>query len=357
MQKLRSPAPLSALLCLAAASSGTAHAASRVHYVEGVRDAEDLVWLADTDWVIAGGLKPAGKAEPGHLFLINTASGKAEAVYPRQAANVPAAKPRAGCPAAPDPVNFEVHGLGLGRRSQGRYQLFAVAHAFAAGGREAIEVFTVDVSQGRPSITWTDCLIMPANTMANDVVALPAGGIAMTVFGDPADEDLLSKLQQGQDTGYVLEWHEGRGFTKVPGSEMSGANGIEVDADGKYLFVGAWGSKELIRLSRGRDPVERKAVSTGVLTDNSAWSKEGRLLVVGQNTTIKELVDCAASAQESCAAPFKVLAIDPLTLASTVLIDAANPQTFGGATAPLPVGNELWLGSFRGRRIARYVLQ
>ena len=326
-----------------------AQVAEKIGYIDHVRDAEDLVQLPGTDWVIASGRKVAGTDGPGHLYLINAKTGTSEVVYPDGKSNAPTRELGAGCGSAPDPRNFEAHGLGLRTGLSGMSQLFVVNHAFPNGGREAIELFHIDASGDKPVISWSDCARMPAGTWANDVVALPEGGFAATNFMDPDDKDTPRKLQNGEDTGNVLEWHKGTGFKIMPNSEMSGANGIEIDPEGKYYFVSAWGSRELIRIDRVTH--ERKSAPAGMLADNNAWTWDGRLLVVGQAMSAKDIPGCLATA--NCLLPFKVMEFDPATLESRILIDERDNKGWA-ATSPRPVNGELWLGSMGGNQIARY---
>ena len=167
---------------------------------------------------------------------------------------------------------------------------------------------------------------------------------------DPGDKQTDGKLQAGQVTGNVLEWHKGTGFKAVPNSEMSGANGIEIDPEGRYYFVNAWGSQELIRIARADH--QRTSVPVGMLVDNNAWTWDGRLIVVGQAMPAKDIGACLANAK--CPIPFKAIEFDPATLKSKVLID--EKDVIWAATSPRPVNDELWIGSQRTNRIARYKL-
>jgi len=89
----------------------------------------------------------------------------------------------------------------------------------------------------------------------NSVAALPDGGFAATNFQGRGDPNGRAKLAAGDTTGELWEWHPGAGWKKVPGSETSGPNGLEVSKDGKWFYIGGWGSQSLIRLSHGQTPV------------------------------------------------------------------------------------------------------
>jgi hypothetical protein len=334
---------------IVATAATDARSAQLVGYIENVQDPEDLIQLPGTNWVIAGGRKAAETDQPGHLYLINSHTGQSEVIYPDPKADSPTHELNADCQSPPDPQNFEAHGVGFRSGLNGKSQLYVVNHAFPKGGREAIELFSIDVSGGKPVISWSDCVPTPANAWFNDVVALPEGGFAATNFMDPTDTRTNDKLQSGQDNGNVLEWRKDRGFKTVPNSNMSGANGIEIDPEGKYYFVNAWGSQELIRISR-IDHQRVTAALPGLLVDNSAWTWDGRLIVVGQALSAKDIGGCLENA--ACLIPFKAIEFNPATLESRILIDEKDKKW--AATSPRPVNGELWLGAQRTHRVARY---
>ena len=117
------------------------------------------------------------------------------------------------------------------------------------GAREAIEVFDLDARGGRPVLTWTGCAEAPEGVTFNSVAALPGGGFAATHFALPV--------------GRVWEWAPGDGWTEVPGTETNGPNGIVASPDGRSLYIGGWGTRSLIRVSRGETPVRQDAVEVG----------------------------------------------------------------------------------------------
>lgn len=107
----------------------------------------------------------------------------------------------------------------------------------------------------------------------------------------------------------------------------------------------------MIRLARATH--ERRTVPDGVLVNKNAWTRDGRLIVVGQAMAVKDVTGCLA--KPKCPLPFKVLEFDTATLKSSVLID--DKENLGWAATSLRLVNgELWLGSMGSDVIARYKL-
>jgi hypothetical protein len=73
--------------------------------------------------------------------------------------------------------------------------------------------------------------------------------------------------------------------------------------------------------------------------DNIRWAADGSILAAGQGG--------APGAQASI-----VVKINPETLAVREIIRHPNSDAFGNGTVALEVGNEIWVGSFRGDRLA-----
>jgi hypothetical protein len=125
----------------------------------------------------------------------------------------------------------------------------------------------------------------------------------------------------------------------VPGSEAAGANGIELSDDGKTIYMAAWGSQSFIRLSRGATPVKRDELPLGFRIDNIHFARDGTLIGAGQIT-------------EPGARTSKAVKIDPTTLEVRELLSRPDDATFVGSTTVIEVGKDLWVGSYRGDRIA-----
>ena len=139
----------------------------------------------------------------------------------------------------------------------------------------------------------------------------------------------------------------------VPGTALPGDNGVEVTADGKWLFVNAWPQKRVLRYRRGSGeaPV---SVSLDFLPDNLHWAPDGRLLVTGQVSDLATLLECT---QTRCPHGWAVVALDPQTLKVTPVLRVEGTESFSDATGAIQVGDEIWVGTYRGDRIAHVPLR
>lgn len=322
--------------------------AGNVHFICGAMNVEDLVQIPGTKWIIGSGFAGGG-APVGKLHLIDSQTKKWTALFPGAAPKMEFDKAAyGGCPGAPDLAKFSSHGLNIKANSDGTDTLYVVNH----GGREAIEFFTLDPKGAEPSVTWVGCAVMPAHTWPNSVAPLPDGGMVVTDMFDPGDKQAPDKMNAGETTGAVYEWHAQGGFKLVPNSQMSGDNGIEVSRDGNWIYVAAWGNKEVVRLSREGGSAQRATLPAGFLVDNLRWAPDGKLLVTGQDVPAKEVFACFESKNERCTQPWRVLRWDTEAMKiEPVLSETGNPE-FGDATVALEMGNEFYIGTFRGDRIA-----
>ncbi len=322
-----------------------------LRFVCGPAGPEDLVAVPRTPWLISSAI-----AEDGGIYVIDTAKGTSIKVFPTAAsAERLDAGTYASCPGplrGEDRMSFRTHGLYLKAGGSSTHTLYAVHH----GGRESIEVFLFDAGTTPPAVTWVGCVVAPDPIGLNAVVALPDGGFAATNFdprppsGVPAP-GVSAKVLSGDRNGEVWEWHPKTGWAKVPGSEASGANGLELSADGKWYYIAQWGNRAFMRLSRGRTPVERKEISVGFRVDNLRWSRDRRvLLVAGQDRALAELPQGAGPVTQVSI----IGRIDPQAMTYQELVKKPLPPGLFAATVALEVGGDYWVGSFRGDRITRY---
>ena len=293
-------------------------------YVCGQQGPEDLVALG-SDWAVA-----SAYSGTGGVTLIRLQDRMSYTAYPSDTSMARAdAETYPDCPGPPDTGAFTTHGVYVSPGNGPTHELFVVGH----GARESIEVFEVDTSETMPTITWIGCVIAPDPIGLNSVRSLPDGGFFTTNFlprGTPMQE-----MMNGDPNGELWEWHTASGWQEVPGSAASGANGVELSDDGQTLYIAAWGSQSFIRLSLGETPPVREEIPLGFRIDNIHWARDGRLLGAGQ-------VD----------QDWQVVLIDPDTLEVEQIYEQPANASFGGGTVALEVGNELWIGSYRGDRIA-----
>ncbi len=342
--------PLSMSSPTAAAAEGECSASGGYSFVCGPRNAEDLVRVPGTKWIIASGMDPGAA-----IYLIDSEDKTWQALYPADAPRAAQDMDTFGaCPGAPDPKAFVSHGLNLRPGAKGHSTLYVVAH----GGREAIEVFDVDASGTTPVLTWTGCVPTPDGMEANSVASTADGALLATI---PLHTGIdIGEAIAGNKTGGVYAWSPGDAvFTLVKGTELPYANGIEVSADGKEFYVASSGlltvsaytNTNPSRLLRSSQPL-------AFVPDNLHWGNDGELLTAGLNLASAECGEVVRTSEfsleafASCPRPFSVWAVNPQTMAGRLVAEGpANPK-FSNITMALPVDDTLWIGTFGGNRVA-----
>jgi hypothetical protein len=293
-------------------------------YVCGQQGPEDLVAVG-SDWAVASAFSGSGG-----VTLIRLRDRMSYTAYPSDSATEQLdTEAYPDCPSPPSTGAFTTHGVFVMPGRGPVYELFVVGH----GARESIEVFEVDTSAAMPAITWIGCVIAPDPIGLNSVRGLPDGGFLTTNFNPRGTP--MQTMMDGTPNGELWEWHAESGWSEVPGSEASGANGLEISPDGQIIYIAAWGSQSFIRLSRGQTPPVREEIPLGFRIDNIHWARDGRLIGAGQ-----------------VGQDWQVIMIDPESLEVESIYSQDDMPGFGGGTVALEVGDELWVGSFRGDRIA-----
>jgi hypothetical protein len=298
---------------------------------------EDLVVVPGDQWVVASAFSGTGG-----IYLIRARDRVGHRAYPAAAARKRPDEKRYGdCPGPPDngpAARFTTHGLWLEPGSGTVHTLFVVGH----GSRESIEVFEIDTRPATPTVTWIGCAIAPEPIGLNSVRGLPDGGFIATNFlARGISAEARERMLGGDKNGELWEWHNGPGWKKVPGSEASGANGIEISKDGKWYYVAAWGSQSFFRLSRNGGAPVRDEIRLGFRVDNIRWTRDGSLYATGQ-TGSREVPDTSSV----------IVKINPETLAVREVYRRPDDATFRSGTVAVEVGSEVWVGSYQGDRLA-----
>ncbi len=338
-----------------AAAAEPCNPSGKLDFVCGPLNSEDLVQVPGTEWIVASGMDGGAAGTHGSLHLVNSRDKSSKTLFPGSSPQLRWDKATYGdCPGEPDLSKFSAHGLNLRPDSGGADTLYVVNH----GGRELIEIFALDAKAAAPSVTWIGCAVMPAHTWPNSVAPLPDGGMVVTDMFDPGDPKASDKMAAGENTGAVYEWHPHKGYALIPGSQMSGDNGIEVSRDGKWIYVAAWGNKAVVRLSRdGGASAKPETLPTGFLSDNLRWAPDGKLMVAGQDTGAKQVFECFESHQTRCTQPWRIVKWDTTAMKlEPVVSEVGNPE-FGDATVGLQIGDDMYVGTFRGDRIAYFSLK
>lgn len=317
-----------------------------VKFVCGTVNPEDVVSVPGSRWVLVSGMNGgaihavnADTFAPTRLFPLAT---------PRERFD---RKTYASCPGPPDPnekEKFSAHGLNVRAGRGGTHTVYLVHHGF----RESIEVFELD-AKSTPTLTWIGCVVAPEEATLNSVAPLPHGGFVATNPYNKTIPDARNRAGKGEVAGEVREWEPGKGWSIVAGSESAGPNGIEASADGQWLYVNMWPARKMMRLSRGQTPVKKDVVDVSFHPDNIRWQADGTLLSAGHDApTMARATECLRTTCTDAAA--KVARWDPKTLKVQDVLRYPSDDVFFGATAATQVGQEIWIGSVRGDRVARY---
>jgi hypothetical protein len=318
--------------------------ASGVDFICGPKNAEDLVRVPGTRWIIASSM-----AAGASLTLIDGRDGSHGALH--AATKHDAAF--ANCAAPPDPAKTITHGLNLRAGANGHSTLYVVAH----GARETIEVFDVDATGAKPSLTWKGCVPLPAGLAANSVASFADGSLVATILILPGKTfaDSVAK----RPTGAVYEWSPGkRGFELIRGSELPGNNGIEVSADGKEIFVVSSGLQTVVAFAHENPTRQLRTTRPLPFTpDNVHMGEDGRLLTAGMKNDVPECGGTPGPQHtleklSTCPRGFIALAIDPETMRDTLVAESPAIPAFSNATMVLTFDQQFWIGTFSGDRIA-----
>jgi predicted SnoaL-like aldol condensation-catalyzing enzyme len=305
-----------------------------LHYICDLDNAEDIVPIGSSRWLVASNLNRRGQAAAaGSLYLIDAAARTAEKFFPGPAPNLRPDRALFGDCAGIDLAAFDTHGLAIRETAPARYRLYATSH----GAEEAIQVFEIDATRSRPFITWVGCVPLPTHVWANSVAILDDGGFVATQFQDPTDPDSITRILSGEPNGGVYEWHPGGDVTLIPGTELSGPNGIELSADGRYVYVAAFGGRRIVRFERGPNPAPPVSVAVDIRADNLRWTEDGRLLTAGGNAMP--------------GTGWSVYAIDPGSMSARRIAGADASAALQDVSTALAVGGELWFGTPGGDRV------
>ncbi len=298
-----------------------------VQFICDMVSPEDIVVVPGAEWAIVSGAR-----EGGRLNLVNVGDKTSTVLFPTSDSEM--RLDAAAYPDCPGPLDLEnpdasvFHGLYLAPGDD-VHTLLVVHH----GSRESIEFFEVDAGDGPPRLAWTGCAVAPEGARLNSVVALPGGGFATTNAGIG-----------------VWEWSADSGWAVLPESEDTAPNGIEVSEDGETLYIAGWAEEKLTRLSRGVEPVRKDVIDLGFRPDNLRKALDGSVIYAAGHTDRDG--NSITDPREPTLETSNVAAIDPETLEAERIFVHPAMNGFISSTTAIRIGGELWLGSYRGDRLA-----
>lgn len=320
-----------------------------LRFVCAAEHPEDLAQIPGTPWLIASGF-----SDGAGLKLVDTRTSSLRRWFMGSSEQIQAdTRSFPDCSSAPDINLFNAHGISL-KPAQGGKQstLYVVNH----GGRESIEIFSVDVDHAEPRLIWRGCVLLPKGMSANSVAAFRDGTILATVLTLPGTT--ITDFVKGQKTGAVFQWKPGtKAFKLIRGTELPGNNGLETSPDDREFYVVAFGRHAVVVFSRAHPAKPaRQAVAPGFMPDNIHWDG-GRLLLAGMQLDepacggARKIVDGKADDMR-CHRGYTVAELDPHAMRFSILAYSEPNPDFNGVSAAVVIGNELWLGSYQADRIA-----
>lgn len=311
------------------------------HSIRGLNNAEDMVQITGTRWILTGNLGDKSWKKGG-LYLIDSDSMEWQEV------NIDfSGSPAEGYEKISDPELFSSHGIAIKTIDDEEYEIYAVNH----GGRESVEVFRLTLINNNPVIIWKGSVPTPNGMTANSVAPL-SDGFLVTIPLLKNDAGTFLDFLAGKPTGAVYKWTSKDGFSEIPGSKLAGNNGIVVSPDEKWAYINGYSSRSVTRISLVDDQLEPVTTQLSFLPDNIRYSADGSLLVTGQDTNILTVVLLTNGTSIGVSpSDTSVVELDPETMEISKVLNLPKFRAFGGGTTALYVDNDLWISSFRAQRI------
>lgn len=312
----------------------------------GVRRPEDVVRVPGTRWLIYSGFH-----DGEGLKLVDSAARSMRSLV-IEPVDPSAVSAWSQCSSPPDLATFNTQGLSIRHRSEFESTLHVVNH----GGRESIEVFSIDARAALPRLTWNGCVLMPAGLAANSVATFSDGTILASVLTHPGRT--ITDFWRGETTGGVYAWSPGEAtFRLLAGTELPGNNGIETSPDDAEFYVVAFGWRSVVVFSRAdtTKPL-RRALAPGFMPDN-IHRVDGRLLLAGMQFDepacggVRKIIDGKADDMR-CHRGYVVAELEPRSMSFSVVSYAEPDPDFNGVSAATIVSDQLWLASYQSSRIA-----
>jgi hypothetical protein len=317
------------------------------------KNPEDIEVLPDQKSLLISQMGNMDGSKPGNLVVYDTVSGVISTLFPASIIE-PSKAPDWGdksCPGIPGD-EFAPHGISLKQRDDGQLQLAVINH----GGRDSVEMFSVQQDGGHWQLQWRGCVVPEDGTFMNDVALLGNGGFVATHMFDKRDPVFwggsvgMLKAQFGVETGYVFEWQPDAGFRILEESRGPFLNGVEISPDNNTVYASVSAGREIRKLDRKTG--KKLGAADVVHADNMTWDAAGQLLAVAAGGSISEQMDCLKTPGQTCGFEFTIYRINPDDMSSEVVFKHQGAP-MGAGTVARQLGDFLYIGSFSSDRIVR----
>ena len=321
---------------------------NNLEFVCGPHDPEDLISIPGTELIVVSSTTSKGAVNSaGRISLVDTTK-RTEINYTLDMSGSTLPE-YSSCPNVPEMSIFKPHGVTLRTGENDKHLLYVVNH----GGRESVEIFTLNTQSPKVTITWAGCVILPANASGNSVATLTDGGFIVSSFFDPEQGVMFPQLKNYTQTGAAYRWHPTRGLTLLPNSKNAANNGVEVSVDGKYLFMNLWTKRQVLRYDLNNLTAKPISTKLDFMPDNIHRAPDGSMLIGGHISDILVLESCK---KPSCPVDWAVARLAPDTLKVDYLLWEKGTQTFHGVTGAAQVGDKLWISTYHGDKVAVVVV-
>lgn len=301
---------------------------------------EDIELAPDNTTLLVGEMILGGR-----LMALNSDTYAVSELFPAQSVKGDVLWGEETCTDYPDQMTF--HGIDLTYRADGVLQLLAVNH----GERESVEFFEVlTEAEGAPKgLIWRGCAMAPGSESLNDVAALPGGGFVSTTPFEGSELWSIVKALVGFNTGYVRQWDPESGWSIIAGTEGRYPNGVIARPDGSSFFVNLYIDGLVREYTLDGTVIGEAEVLNG---DNLSWGSDGRIRIASHRASSWQMVKALqVQPSEDLKIPFAIVEYDPVSQAVSDIF-VHDGSTYGAATVAQEVDGKLFMGSFKGGRVA-----
>ncbi len=313
----------------------------------GFQNPEDIVVLPDNKHLLVsefGAITPISpKTIFGNLSLLDTETGE------KKSLNITLGESEWGdSDCKRESLEFSPHGIDFTTRIDGRYQLGIVNHL----PEETIEMFELIKRDSLWELQWKGCAQAPEKAYFNDLALKRDGSFyASHMYDiDLSYWTLLFISFTKPETGFVYEWNQLNGFSKLANTEGSFPNGIELSLDEKNLFINYVFDYKTSKFNLETLEVETHHLSTG--SPDNSHIVEDFIWVATQDFSGLDLMFCDETVIQ-CPLPFTIFKLRQSDLSEVMKISFKD-TVMGVATVAVPLRNKLWMGSFHGDRVVSY---